>query len=86
MGIRLMIIELRNYNEIGELLIENGTAGSQAQVSYWDVVWEASIGQLSAWGGGDGDVNGAQECIQMASESGSRTGMHAGTVEQSEKH
>ena len=37
MGIRLMIIELRKYNEIGELFIENRTAGSQAQVSYQDV-------------------------------------------------
>ena len=37
MGIRLMIIELRKYNEIGELLIENRTTGSQAQVSYRDV-------------------------------------------------
>jgi len=37
MGIRLMIIKLRKYNEIGELLIENRTAGSQAQVSYRDM-------------------------------------------------
>ena len=36
MGIRLMIIKLRRYNEIGTLLIENGTAGSQGQVSYRD--------------------------------------------------
>src|SRR5882724_5360655 len=40
---KLMIIELRKYNKIGELLIENRTAGLQAQVSYWDVVWEASV-------------------------------------------
>ena len=38
-----MIIELRKYNKIGELLIENRTAGSQAQVSYQDVFWEASV-------------------------------------------
>ena len=38
-----MIIELRKYNEIGELLIENGTTGSQAQVSYQDGVQEASV-------------------------------------------
>jgi len=38
-----MIIELRKYNEIGALLIGGGTAGSQAQVSYWDGVWEASV-------------------------------------------
>jgi len=43
MGIRLMIIELRKYNEIGELLMENRTTGSQAQVSYRDVVWEAPV-------------------------------------------
>ena len=43
MGTRLMIIELRRYNEIGELLIENGTTGLQAQVSYEDVVWETSV-------------------------------------------
>src|SRR5882724_3926268 len=43
MGIRLIIIELRKYNKVRELLIENGTTGSQAQVSYQDVVWEASV-------------------------------------------
>jgi len=43
MGIRLMIIELRKYNEIGELLIWNRTTGSQAQVSYQDEVWGASV-------------------------------------------
>jgi len=43
MGIRLMIIELRKYKEMGELLIENQTAGFQAQVSYWDVLWGASV-------------------------------------------
>ena len=43
MGIRLMIIELRKYNEIGKLLIGNRTAGLQAQVSYWDMVWETSV-------------------------------------------
>ena len=36
MGIRLMIIELRKYIEVGELLIEKGTTGLQAQVVYWD--------------------------------------------------
>jgi len=33
---RLMIIKLRKYNEIRELLIENRTTGSQAHLSYWD--------------------------------------------------
>jgi len=43
MGIRLMIIKLRKYNEAKELLIETRTAGSQAQVSYWDGVREAPV-------------------------------------------
>jgi len=43
MGIRLMIIELRKYNEIRELLKGNRTTGFQAQVSYWDGVQEAPI-------------------------------------------
>jgi len=38
-----MIIELRNYSEIGELLIGNGTTGSQGHVSYWDGGWEVSV-------------------------------------------
>jgi len=36
MGIRLMIIELRRYIEVGELLIEKRTIRSQAQVRYQD--------------------------------------------------
>ena len=47
-----MIIELRKYNEIGELLIENRTTGSQAQVSYWDEVWEASVTRAAVCGEG----------------------------------
>ena len=43
MGIRLMIIELREYNEVREIHIENGTTGSQAQVSYRDMIWRASV-------------------------------------------
>ena len=46
-GIRLMIIELRKYNEIRELLIENRTTGSQAQVSYRDVYREASVTRMA---------------------------------------
>ena len=42
-----MIIELRKYNEIGELLIENRTTGSLAHVSYWDEVWEASVTRVA---------------------------------------
>jgi len=33
-GKRLMIIELRTYIEVGKLLIEKESAGSQAQVIY----------------------------------------------------
>src|SRR5882724_8450408 len=43
MGIGLMIIKLKRYNEIGGLLIGNRTTGSQAQVSYQDGVWEAPV-------------------------------------------
>ena len=43
MWTRLMIIKLRKYNEIGELLIENRTTGSQAQVIYQDQVWGAPV-------------------------------------------
>ena len=46
-GIRLMIIELRRYNKIGELLVANGTTGSQAQVSYWDMVRETSVTRVA---------------------------------------
>jgi len=42
-GKRLMIIELRKYNKVRELHIENGTAGSQAQVSYRGVIRRASV-------------------------------------------
>jgi len=38
-----MIIELKKYNEAKELLIETRTTGSQAQVSYQDVVREAPV-------------------------------------------
>src|SRR5882724_12129819 len=46
-GRRLMIIELRKYNEIGELLIENRTTGLQAHVSYWDGIREASVTRVA---------------------------------------
>ena len=39
----IMIIKLRKYNEIGELLIEEGTTESQAQVIYQNGGWEASV-------------------------------------------
>jgi len=43
MGIRLMIIELRKYIEVGELLIEKGITGLQAQVIYQDGDWRVSV-------------------------------------------
>jgi len=43
MWIRLMIIELGKYKQISKLLMENRTTGSQAQVSYRDIVWEAPV-------------------------------------------
>jgi len=43
MGIRLMIIKLRKYNGVGELLIEKETTGFQAQVIYRDVGRGASV-------------------------------------------
>ena len=42
MGIRLMIIKLRKYIEVGELLLEKGITGSQAQVIYRDGDWSVS--------------------------------------------
>jgi len=42
-----MIIKLGKYNEIGELLIENRTTGSQAQVIYRDKVQEASVTRVA---------------------------------------
>jgi len=38
-----MIIELERYNEIGELLIENRTTGSQGNVHYQDGDWRVSL-------------------------------------------
>ena len=42
-----MIIELRKYNEIRELLIENGTTGLQAHIIYQDGVQEASVTRVA---------------------------------------
>ena len=47
MGTRLIIIELWKYNEIGVLLMEKKTTGSQAQVSYWDGVQEAPVTRVA---------------------------------------
>ena len=42
-----MIIELRKYNKIRELLIENITTGSQVHVSYQDGGQEASVTRVA---------------------------------------
>ena len=79
-----MIIKLRKYNGIGKLLIENRTTGSQGHVSYQDRGQEASVTRVAVhMGEGDGDVNRAQGCIQLVSESGLRMGMHTSTAEKS---
>ena len=86
MGIRLMIIKLRKYNEIGEL-IENRTTGLQVHVSYWDRVWEASVTRVTiCMGVKETGMQTGNRGAQLASELGSRTGMHTSTVEQSEKY
>ena len=43
MGIRLMIIELGNYNSAEELLIETRTTGSQGHIHYQNGNWRASV-------------------------------------------
>jgi len=70
-----------------ELLIETKTTGSQAQVSYWDGVWEAPVTRVAV-------CMGVKEtgCEQgtwahtISLQVGIGTGMHVGTAEQSEKH
>jgi len=47
MRIRLLKIELGKYNEIGELLMRNRTTVLQAQVSYRDRFWEASVTRVA---------------------------------------
>ena len=42
-GQRLMIMKLERYNEIGELLIENGTTGSWGHIFYLDRGQRASV-------------------------------------------
>jgi len=42
-----MIIELGKYNEIGELLIENRTTGSQGHVCYWDGGQKVSVTRVA---------------------------------------
>ena len=53
MGKRLMIIELRKYIEVGELLIGRIT-GSKAQVIYQDEDWIVSVAQVAVCMGVEG--------------------------------
>ena len=42
-----MIIELGNYNGIGELVIENRITGSQEHVCYQDGDWRVSVTRVA---------------------------------------
>jgi len=55
-GERLMIIELRTYIEVGKLLIEKESAGSQAQVIYWGEDRRVSITRAAVRMEGKGPV------------------------------
>ena len=54
MGKRLMIIELRKYIEVGELLIGNRITGSKAQVIYRDEDRIVSVAQAAVCMGVEG--------------------------------
>jgi len=81
-----MIIKLRRYNKIGELLIENEPQGHRhkSAIGMWsgDICnWVAVCMGVKEMGCEQGTGS-----IQLASESGSRTGTHADTAEQLEEH
>jgi len=42
-----MLIEFENYNEVGELLIENRTTGSQGHVHYQERDWRVSVTRVA---------------------------------------
>jgi len=42
-GQKLMIIELRKYNGVGELLIGIDTTGLWGHICYWDGGWRVSV-------------------------------------------
>jgi len=50
-----MIIELRKYNKVGELLIVNNTAGSLGHVIYWGMGPEGICNQCGCSHEEDGD-------------------------------
>jgi len=60
-GIRLMIIELKRYNEIGTLLIENRVTGLQGHIHYGDGCQRVSVtrGGCPLGGGRDRDAKQA---------------------------
>jgi len=58
MGKRLMIIELRKYIEVGELLIEKGSTVSQAQVIYRVEDRRVSVNRAAVRIGGKGPAGG----------------------------
>ena len=64
-GQRLMIIELRKNNEIGELLIETETTGSWGHICYQDTEPEGICKYSGCSQGeeGDGGANMTQGCI-----------------------
>jgi len=64
------------------------TTGSQAQVSFWDMVWEASVTRPAVHMGVKemGIQTGNRGTIQSASELDQETGKCVGTVEQLEEH
>ena len=60
-GKRLMIIKLRKYNKVRELLIEIGTTGLQGHVCYWDRGQRVSVTMgCPHKEGEDGDANKTQ--------------------------
>jgi len=82
-----VIIELEKYNEVGELLIENGTTGLWGHVCYWDRGWRVSITMVAVcMRVKEMDVNRTQGRTQLVSKLGMRAGMHTTAVEQSKKY
>ena len=77
-----MIIELRKYSKIGELLIDTGTH----MLSGWRPESICKYSGCPHGEEGDGGMNITQGCIQLVSESGMRAGTHATTAEQSKNH
>jgi len=42
-GKRIVIIELKRYNEVRELLIGKAATGSQGHIGYWDRGWRVYV-------------------------------------------